>query len=160
SCAATATAAYLGAWWLKVPVMGLPTGAWLIAIAQGAAVAWDQRNRQRGNTGSGAVHEKPGAASLDTGGLTGRVAAAAVDAACAVARALPIPAERINELDGLISDRLDRMNWSGAPLRIGIDAPADTTRALLASPGLIDQRWINVGPERDNDASMRRHGLD
>jgi hypothetical protein len=50
SCGAVTTATYLGAEWLRAPILAIPTGIWLVGIVQAAAYAVWQRQDARATT--------------------------------------------------------------------------------------------------------------
>lgn len=160
SCAAAATAAYLGASWLRTPVFGLPTGIWCVAIAQGAAAALDQRRRSRARAAQLAPALDPARiASFDVGLAAGRVGAALLDFAHHVAGSIGVEPGRLSAFEERLTSRLDGLSSTPAPLRIGIDGPPDTVRALASATSQTETRWLAVGGG-DPASQLRRHALD
>lgn len=158
SCACVATAAYLGAAWLRTPIFGLPTGVWAVGIVQGMAVALEQRRRRRA-AAVAAGAEPLDLASWDVGVAAGRALAWGVDAMRHAAACLGGSPERLVEAESKVCGWLDRGRGRVRPAVIGVDAPAEFTRALTQA-GPAGARWVSVTAGFSDEASLRRHGLD
>lgn len=156
SCAAAATAVYLGAAWLRTPVFGLPTGVWMVGIAQGAAAAWVHRRRGASIAGWDSVS---GLGTLDVGRATGRIGAVAIDLARGAAERFQVPAERLHRLEESLCVRCDAVTRSPRPLRIGVDGTPELARDLASAGGAAGVEWPSVWGS-DASALFRRHALD
>jgi hypothetical protein len=166
SCGTVATATYLGADWLRTPVLALPTGIWLIGIVQAAACALWQRQDSSAmtaalpapaslpiSTAAAALVATPaltltrpatpgeaasgrGILALDLLPPLGRIAAASFDIAKAAAAGLHVPTDRIAGFEDDIGARLDRQPIIQRPLRIGVDVESELAR-ILATAALV-----------------------
>jgi hypothetical protein len=155
ACGAVATAAYLGASWLRTPMAGLPTGVWAVAITQAAAYAWWRRSQRP----SAFLRDTRAIDTVDVRLLAGPTLAWAARTLDRATAGLPVGRAGIENLRSRVGDGLDAGSWPSAPLRIGIDMTAESGAALMdAMPEDVAAEWIPVCG--DDQRTLERHRLD
>ena len=171
TCGVVATAAYLGAAWLRHPVAGLPAGVWAIGVAQAAGYAWSLRSARRAEqctTGQprSALPMAPGVpasagwAGLDMSLILGRVGAAAWEGAKAVSASFHVPPERVMEIERKAIAWLGRGGSGSRELRIGMDVDSNLMSLLRGGSDPIRVQWVAVGPGGSEQDILRRLRLD
>jgi hypothetical protein len=156
SCIVVATAAYLGANWLRQTALGLPVGLWLVGAVQVQVWLVSRARSDAAHNPRSSINAVARRLSL----LTGRIASAAWEATRVVARSLRVPQDVFVSFENRIAARADRIPGSPRPLRIGLDAGPDMRRALIDAPTKLDIEWMVLSPSSDDQASLRQHSLD
>lgn len=158
ACALVATAYFLGAQWLAMPMFGVPLGMWLIVVAVGvlrldAGAAARRLTGQIGPNRNGA-------------GLFA-VAAMFCRAFEALARWTRPVRDRFDLLNGSgeraasrLSKWHDRLPWPERPLRIGLAVGPEVADALRAAPGSSAVHWIDVRVRANAQSTCRSMALD
>lgn len=171
ACGVVATSAYLGAEWMRRPVVGLPAGLWAIGIAYAASYAHSLRSMRRASAPAIPKPELPlapgvpssaGWTGLDVGLFTGRIAAGAWDSIRSLGVGLGVSAEKFSPFEASIASWLDRAPSASRPLRIGVDAGPHIFAALKSapSPNGAATDWILVPPAREDQPTLSRFRLD
>lgn len=167
TCGIVATAAYLGAHWLRNPVVGLPSGVWVVGIAQAAGYAWAQRARRNARNSPVVLGRSPGSGDgdwteLDVGAALGRAGAAALEIGRSATKLLNVDESRVTEFENRFSDKMDRLPGPCSPIKIGIDASPELCQAVLGTDTAhpIPIQWVAVPTGRDCQSEMARLNLD
>jgi hypothetical protein len=162
-CALVATAAWLGADWLRFDMVGIPVGLWFVFAAM--AYSWRRthdvefrkltlRERKARATDVPSWLEKPLAH------VVGPALAWFVDAACALARAVAINADWLSTFESRLCAWHDSLPWFQRPLRIGLDLDRQQKSALTSLAGLAHVEWVDVPSGLDDAGDCRRLLLD
>lgn len=158
TCALVATAAYLGASWLKQSVLGLPLGVWVVGAVM--AQSWLQSAVRHRAALPRVEESRPHAGPNPFERLLGRVFAAAWESLRVACRSIRVPRDVFTSFEDRVVAKADRLSGSPRPLRIGLDAGPETRRALMDAPTEIDVEWVVLSPSADDQAALKRHGLD
>jgi hypothetical protein len=155
ACGTVATAAYLGANFLRTPMAGLPTGVWVVGIAQTAAYAmWRRSQRPKAY-----LRDIRAIDTVDVRLLAGPTLAWASRSVDHALMRLPIGRAGFDGFRMRLQNKLDRGTWPSAPLRIGLDLTSETGEALMdAMPADVSPEWLPVSGE--DQRTLERLRLD
>lgn len=137
ACACVATARYLGVEWLEQTSLGLPMGAWIVALvgAWGGARRAARERRRRAALRSGQRGWSWPQSALFSGVMN---VAAAV-------------AERAGALAGLDPRRLsawhDTIAWPQRPLRVGLAVEGEPANLITRGTGAAGIEFVRAGAE-------------
>lgn len=155
TCGVVATAAFLGADWLKSPLLGLPTGIWLIGAVQ--IGSWMAQRRAF----SGAVSRRfSSLLSGDVGMYLGRGAGAGWEALRSAAGTLHVSPARFIEIEECFSARAERAMRTSRPLRIGLDCGPELRQLISSQSTSLDVEWVTLSPAPNDQETLRRFRLD
>ena len=190
ACVVVGLAALLGASWLKVTLLGLPVGMWIVGAAWG--VRYWLRERESGSERVGSwrdavrpvmdpataslapdVDEEDESAGRPVEGFPAvRVASKAtreairlsLEAGALSARWLDdrllVLGGRAAEIERLVASWSDRSDAAVRPLRIGMDLPPELLHEIVRAPSGLDIDWRKTTLGADPGATLRRLGLD
>lgn len=143
ACACVATARYLGFDWLAQTSLGLPMGAWIVALAG----AWNGVVR--------ASQERRRRAAIYSGqrGVSWPRSPLFSSALVACARGI----ERACELMGIDADRAaswhDSIAWPQRPLRVGLAVDGELATLITHGAGAVGVEFVRCDPGVDLPAS-------
>jgi hypothetical protein len=120
---------------------GLPTGTWVVAIAQtGAYALWRRSQRPKAY-----LRDTRAIDTVDVRLLAGPTLARVSRAVDRGLGGVAIGRAGLDSARKRLETRLDRGSWPSAPLRIGLDLTPETGEALMdAMPADVSPEWIPV----------------
>jgi hypothetical protein len=164
-CAIVATAAWLGADWLRFDMIGVPIGLWFVFAAM--AYSWRrsldadfrkltvrERKARAGRAEVPAWLEKP------LSRVVGPALAWIFDVTMRIARALGISADWLSKIESRLGAWHDGLPWFQRPLRVGLDVDRQQKNSLKELAGLSHIEWVDVPSGLDDAGDCRRLLLD
>lgn len=154
-CAFVATGAFLGASWLRMSVLLLPAGLWMIIIA--TTLTWWLR---RTGAVSVPIVRTPAMLHSPVLPIVAPILVRPVSWTERALRWLNVSDDAIETTKLRLSAGLDAAGSIDRPLRIGLDVPAELRRIVTSGEYQSEVSWITVSAGIDDDNDLSRHDLD
>ncbi len=148
-----ATAAWLGAEWLREPSCGLPIGIWIVLLG---ALLVEYAGRRRADLARRRTGEVSSPERLEWR----RWARSILSWPISGAQRLGVKEERLRVLEDQCCARLDRFRPAATPLRIGVGLSHDLLDALVSTSGDLAVTWVRAERTGDDREECGDLGLD